>query len=38
MKVQLVFNAVSGEPTLHTAQGVDASDLVVVSPPQLPLV
>lgn len=33
-QVTLTFDALSGDPTLATADGIDANDFVVVSPPQ----
>lgn len=34
LQVELTFNAVSGDPTLEVADGLDADELVIVSPPE----
>lgn len=34
LQVELTFGAVSGDPTLVAADGVDAAELVIVSPPE----
>lgn len=32
LQVQLTFNAVSGNPTLTVTDGLDANDIIIVSP------